>query len=221
MTVSLDDEKRRLRGAAKARRAAAAEAHPDAAEAVSRVLRDRVPLPAGAAVSAYWPMGSELDPRPLMTALGAAGHPIALPVVIAAEQPLVFRAWSPGDTLEPAAFDTRVPGADKPERSPAVVLAPLLAFDRQGYRLGYGGGFYDRTLGILRERGAVLAVGGLERRQAVQSALLATAGQALGEAHLMADFSINAVRRMGLENGKNLMVELPADRVRIFSAGSE
>ena len=159
MTTNLDDEKRRLRGAAKARRAAAAEASPDAAEAVSRMLRDRVPLPAGTAVSAYWPMGSELDPRPLMTALGEAGHPIALPVVIEAERPLLFRAWSPGDALEPAAFNTQVPSADKPEVVPQVVLAPLLAFDRAGYRLGYGGGFYDRTLARLRQDGDVLAIG--------------------------------------------------------------
>ena len=116
-------------------------------------------LAAEAVVSAYWPMGSELDPRPLMLALQAAGHPIALPVVLEANQPLVFRAWSPGDELEPAAFNTRIPSPDKPELTPGVVLAPLLAFDRRGYRLGYGGGFYDRTLEILRARGDVLAIG--------------------------------------------------------------
>lgn len=163
MTAALDDEKRRLRAAAKARRAAAAEVGSQAAEAVRGNLLAAVPLPAAAVVSAYWPMGSELDPRPLMSALHEAGHGIALPVVIEAERPLVFRAWSPGDALEPAAFGTRVPGPDKPALTPSVVLAPLLAFDRQGYRLGYGGGFYDRTLGILRSmsrgRGAVLAIG--------------------------------------------------------------
>lgn len=163
MTTALDDEKRRLRAAAKARRAAAqandAAAGEVAAEAVCRNLKSHVPLPAEAVVSAYWPMGSELDPRPLMRALHGEGHRIALPVVIAADRPLVFRAWSPGDELEPAAFNTRVPGPDKPELTPSVVLAPLLAFDREGYRLGYGGGFYDRTLAILRRRGAVLAVG--------------------------------------------------------------
>jgi len=118
-----------------------------------------VALAAEAVVSAYWPMGSELDPRPLMLALQAAGHPIALPVVLEANQPLVFRAWSPGDELEPAAFNTQIPSPDKPELTPGVVLAPLLAFDRRGYRLGYGGGFYDRTLENLRARGDVLAIG--------------------------------------------------------------
>ncbi|MDX1575503.1 MAG: 5-formyltetrahydrofolate cyclo-ligase [Kiloniellales bacterium] len=159
MTTTLRDEKRRLRAAAKARRATAAASAVGAAEAVCRNLVATVPLPGEAVVSAYWPMGSELDPRPLMMALHRAGHKIALPVVIGADQPLVFRAWSPGDELEPAAFDTQVPGPDKPELTPAVVLVPLLAFDRRGYRLGYGGGFYDRTLGILRGRGEVLAVG--------------------------------------------------------------
>jgi 5-formyltetrahydrofolate cyclo-ligase len=71
----------------------------------------------------------------------------------------VFRAWSPGDDLEPAAFNTQIPSADKPELTPGVVLAPLLAFDRRGYRLGYGGGFYDRTLDFLRNFGEVLAIG--------------------------------------------------------------
>jgi 5-formyltetrahydrofolate cyclo-ligase len=163
MTTTLDEQKRRLRAVAKTRRAAAqageGAAGEGAAEAVSRNLRAAVPLPANAVVSAYWPMGSELDPRPLMRELQGAGHQIALPVVLEANQPLVFRAWSPGDDLEPAAFNTQIPSADKPELTPGVVLAPLLAFDRRGYRLGYGGGFYDRTLDILRNCGEVLAIG--------------------------------------------------------------
>jgi len=162
-TITLDEQKRRLRAVAKTRRAAAqageGAAGEGAAEAVSRNLRAAVPLPANAVVSAYWPMGSELDPRPLIMALQGAGHQIVLPVVVEANQPLVFRAWSPGDDLEPAAFNTQIPSADKPELTPGVVLAPLLAFDRRGYRLGYGGGFYDRTLDILRNCGEVLAIG--------------------------------------------------------------
>jgi 5-formyltetrahydrofolate cyclo-ligase len=159
MTTTLNEQKRRLRAEATTRRAAAAKAGEGAADAVCRHLRTAVALAAEAVVSAYWPMGSELDPRPLMLALQAAGHPIALPVVLEANQPLVFRAWSPGDELEPAAFNTQIPSPDKPELTPGVVLAPLLAFDRRGYRLGYGGGFYDRTLENLRARGDVLAIG--------------------------------------------------------------
>ena len=159
MTAPLDEQKRRLRAEAKNRRAAAEKAGEGAADAVCRNLMAAVPLPANAVVSAYWPMGSELDPRPLMMELQESGHRIALPVVLEADQPLVFRAWLPGDDLQPAAFNTQVPSPEKSELTPGVVLAPLLAFDRRGYRLGYGGGFYDRTLDILRSGGDVLAVG--------------------------------------------------------------
>ncbi len=104
-------------------------------------------------------MGSEIDPRPLMERLHALGHPLCLPVVIGKGRPLVFRAWSPGEALEPAGFGTRAPAADRPRLTPRVVLTPMLAFDRRGYRLGYGGGFYDRTLHALRAEHRLLAVG--------------------------------------------------------------
>ncbi len=169
MTPSLDDQKRRLRAEARTRRAAAAAAAPDAADAVRERLLSAVVLPPAAAVSAYWPMGSELDPRPLMQALDGRGHGLALPVVAGAGQPLVFRAWTPGDPLRPAAFNTREPGPDKAEVTPRVLLVPLLAFDRAGYRLGYGGGFYDRTLAGLRAAGTALAVGLAFAGQEVES----------------------------------------------------
>jgi 5-formyltetrahydrofolate cyclo-ligase len=114
-------------------------------------------------------MASEIDPRPLMQALDERGHGLALPVVAGAGQPLVFRAWTPGDPLRPAAFNTREPGPDKAEVTPRVLLVPLLAFDRAGYRLGYGGGFYDRTLAGLRAAGAALAVGLAFAGQEVES----------------------------------------------------
>ncbi len=171
MTTALDDSKRRLRAeAARWRAAAAAEdgaAGGGAAAAVSRRLLEELDAtlglisgtPSDTVVSAYWPMGSELDPRPAMRELHGRGHSIGLPVVVEAERPLLFRAWSPGDALEAAGFNTQVPGAHKAELGPRVVLVPLLAFDRAGYRLGYGGGFYDRTLAKLRAEGEVLAVG--------------------------------------------------------------
>ena len=169
MTPSLDDEKRRLRAEARTRRIAAAAAAPDAGDAVRERLLSAVALPSAAAVSAYWPMGSELDPRPLMQALDGRGHGLALPVVAGAGRPLVFRAWMPGDPLRPAAFNTREPGPDKAVMTPRVLLVPLLAFDRAGYRLGYGGGFYDRTLAGLRAAGTALAVGLAFAGQEVES----------------------------------------------------
>lgn len=153
--------KRALRAAAAARRRVAVAALPPA-EAGRRALdalREAVEIPSGAALSAYWPLDGELDPRPLIEHFAAAGHAIGLPVVIGRGQPLLFRRWKPGMTLVPGNFRVLTPPPDSPEVTPAAVLAPLLAFDAAGYRLGYGGGFYDRTLAGLRARGHVLAIG--------------------------------------------------------------
>lgn len=113
----------------------------------------------GAAVGGYWPVGDEADVRPILEHLHAVGAPCYLPVVIAAGEPLAFRRWRPGQTLEAGPLKTWQPGADAEAGFPAIVLVPLLAFDRRGYRLGQGGGYYDRTLPLLRGRGRVEAVG--------------------------------------------------------------
>ena len=107
----------------------------------------------------YWPTSSELDPRPLLLDLDGRGFACALPVVIGRRQPLRFRRWCPGMALEPASFGLCEPPESAPEISPDVILTPLLAFDSDGHRLGYGAGFYDRTLGELRQHRQVLAVG--------------------------------------------------------------
>jgi 5-formyltetrahydrofolate cyclo-ligase len=154
------DRKRAMRAAMTAVRAEAAARLGDAAPAMlcDRILAE-IPMRAGAAVSGFWPMRDEIDLRPTLEALHRRGHPIGLPVVTGRGRPLVFRAWRPGDALEAAAFNTMVPAASAAEVRPEVLLVPLLAFDRRGYRLGYGGGFYDRTLAGLRAEAEVLAVG--------------------------------------------------------------
>ncbi len=165
--------KRELRQAAFRRRAeAAGRLGADAGLALrDRFLGDRSTVGAmpNAPVAGYWPMGEEIDVRPLLTALAGLGYLCLLPVVVAPRLPLIFRLWSPGDALEEGVFATRHPPAIRPPLSPRVVLVPLLAFDRSGYRLGYGGGFYDRTLAALRSYGGVTAVGVAYADQEVDS----------------------------------------------------
>jgi len=99
-----------------------------------------------AIVGAYWPIDDELDPRFLMNALMRAGYRTALPVVAAPNTPLAFRLWGAGDPLEAGVFGTHQPSAEAPEVIPHALIVPLLAYDADCYRLGWGGGFYDRTL---------------------------------------------------------------------------
>lgn len=113
----------------------------------------------GGPVAGFWPIGSELDVRPVLRRVADAGGVAALPVSGPKGTPLVFRVWDPAVPLVDGRFGIAEPDQTRPEVVPRVVLVPLLAFDRRGMRLGYGGGYYDRTLALLRQRGGVLAIG--------------------------------------------------------------
>jgi 5-formyltetrahydrofolate cyclo-ligase len=120
---------------------------------------DRVVSPQpGQVVSLYWPFRGEPDLRGWAEALTSRGIGLALPVVVAKRTPLVFRRWQPGARLERGVWNIPYPAEGAPV-TPDVVLAPLVGFDPEGYRLGYGGGFFDRTLASLSPRPLAIGVG--------------------------------------------------------------
>lgn len=157
-TVTAD--KKRLRADMKLRRAQAFSRH--GADAASRIAAHAIGFagpPSGAIVSAFSAIGDEIDPGPLIGRLRQDGFEIALPVMEAKGKPLLFRRWREGDPLAEKMWGIMEPLDSAPEVLPDVVLASLLAFDRQGYRLGYGGGFYDRSLAKVRAIKPVIAIG--------------------------------------------------------------
>ena len=116
-------------------------------------------IPAGAIVSGYTPMKSELNPVPLMRMLSGLGAQLALPVVQGRGKPLIMRAWTFGAPLAAGVWGIREPTADAPEVFPDIMLVPLAAFDRTGHRIGYGAGYYDMTIARIRAMKPITAIG--------------------------------------------------------------
>lgn len=116
--------------------------------------------PAQTPIALYASLPGELDCLPLLAKLAQTGFPTLLPAAGAKATPLKFRLWRPGEKLVAGRYGLREPESSAPEMEPKIVFAPLLGFDGQGGRLGFGGGYYDATIGHLRRRGPV-AAGGL------------------------------------------------------------
>jgi 5-formyltetrahydrofolate cyclo-ligase len=158
--MNLIDDKRTLRSAMLAWRWGLEEAERRAAaDGLLATLRRERPIDTPAVVSGYSPIKQEIDIRPLMIELSNEGCQLALPVVQGKGKPLIFRAWRPGDPLEAGVFGTLQPSAKREVMEPDALIVPLLACDEEGWRLGYGGGFYDRTLAGLRSKKTITAVG--------------------------------------------------------------
>jgi 5-formyltetrahydrofolate cyclo-ligase len=154
------EEKRAARTRALARRAAAfATRGATAGDLLAAHGLSFLQTSPGAIVSGFSAIRDEIDPAALLARLGGEGCRLCLPVMQGKGLPLVFRAWSPGDAMGKVQWGIAEPLPDKPELEPDIVLVPLLAFDATGYRLGYGGGFYDRTLAALSPKPLAIGVG--------------------------------------------------------------
>lgn len=177
-----------------ARERAAEAAGPKAALLIARRCLGDFVFMKGAIVAGYAAIGSEADPFPLMAALANQGHALCLPRTEG--KTLTFRAWKPGDPLVVGRMNIPEPDAKAKERRPDLLLVPLLAFDRHGYRLGYGGGYYDRYLREHRAKRTIRAIG------------IAYAGQAVDDLpHGETDEPLDAV--------------VTEDRVLRFAKGTE
>jgi 5-formyltetrahydrofolate cyclo-ligase len=151
--------KAELRKESRARREALPVADQIAAAQVIAARGFPVPVTPGAIVSGYSPIKFEISPLPLMRRAADAGAKLALPVIQGRGSPLIMRAWGFGETLGSGVWGIREPKLEAPEVLPDILIVPLLVFDRAGYRLGYGAGYYDMTITRLRALKPITAIG--------------------------------------------------------------
>lgn len=158
--AALSAAKSGIRKAVLARRAMIdmAVAAPRAQAVAERMMALLARFPIGA-ITAFRSFGDEIGTAPLLTALDDAGYRIGLPIVIGKGKPLVFRQWRPGDVMGSGPYGIEQPLATSPEIEPDILIVPMAAFDKDGYRVGYGGGFYDRSLAALRSKKPIIAIG--------------------------------------------------------------
>jgi 5-formyltetrahydrofolate cyclo-ligase len=158
-STPISADKSTLRAAALAARDALSGEHRAAAAQAIALRGLPIEIMPGAVVAGYSPIRSEIDPAPLLRKLAAPGVQLALPAIMADDQPLKFRSWAFNDRLRRGRLGILEPAPDAAELVPDILLVPLAAFDRLGHRIGYGAGHYDRTLQQLRELKAITAIG--------------------------------------------------------------
>lgn len=135
------------------------DAHRLACAAITRLLAEELlPQIGPKVVGAYWPIRGEYDCRPLMSALHKQGVKLALPVIAAKNAPLEFHAWKPGDLMQDGPMNIPQPSKAAPV-TPDCLLIPVVAFGARNFRLGYGAGFYDRTLAQMAHRPVTIGTG--------------------------------------------------------------
>jgi len=157
--ISSSATKDQLRTAALSKRdALSVEQRVAAADALFKIPL-HLEISPGTIVAGYSPINSEIDPFPLMRALEGKGAELALPVIVKRDHALIFRSWSPIEGLVRGAYGIFQPSSDSPDVDPDIVLVPLAAFDRAGHRIGYGRGYYDRTLKPLRAMKRITVIG--------------------------------------------------------------
>jgi 5-formyltetrahydrofolate cyclo-ligase len=165
---TIEEAKAALRLRARAARASLDHAErTDAAQHAARHFFEGIPMQPGDVVAAYWRIRDELDCQPILVKLMDTNQTVVLPVVLGAELPLDLRVWEQGASLYESGFGTLAPSELAPRAEPDIVIMPLLGFDSRGTRLGYGGGYYDRTLASMKKKprlvGLAFAAQELER----------------------------------------------------------
>ena len=168
--MNLFDQKKAARvSAAVVRKAAHETLHDSAGLALAAHEFPALPVEGASVVSAFYPFRSEIDTRPLLGKLVGDGWTTSLPIIVGPNLPLLFRRWYPGEPTIAGGMNILRPTDDAPEVEPDVLIVPLLEFDAQGFRLGYGGGFYDRTLTALRAKKKIIAIGAGYAAQEVEN----------------------------------------------------
>ncbi len=140
-----------------ARQALPAAAHRDATQALGERLGRVLEVLRPAVLGAYWPIRREFNPMPILQRCMAAGTRVALPTIVVKKEPLEFRLWEPGARMQVGVYDIPYP-ADGAVVQPDTLIVPMLGFDAAGYRLGYGGGYYDRTVASLQPRPRLIGI---------------------------------------------------------------